>query len=44
MGVPDCVPNVAVAEIILNEARICALVDKREAASMAQHVGMGIEG
>ena len=36
--------NVAVSEIILNEPRISALVGEREAASVAQHVGMSEQG
>jgi hypothetical protein len=33
--------NVSVSEVILNEPRIRALIGKSEAASVAQHVGMG---
>jgi hypothetical protein len=40
-GVLDGVLNVPVAEIILNEPCIRALVGKREAASVAEHVRMG---
>ena len=36
--------NVPVSEIILNEPRIRALVGQGEAASVAQHVGMGEQG
>jgi hypothetical protein len=36
--------NVAVSEVILNEPRIRALVGQSEAASVAQHVGMGEQG
>jgi hypothetical protein len=36
--------NLSVAEIILNEPGIRALIGKGEAAGMAQHVGMGGEG
>jgi hypothetical protein len=36
--------NVPVPEIILNEPRISALVSQGEAASVAQHVGMGEQG
>ena len=36
--------NVPVSEIILNEPRISALVSQGEAASVAQHVGMGEQG
>ena len=36
--------NVTVSEIILNEPRIRALVGQGEAASVAQHVGMGEQG
>src|SRR5690242_11608031 len=43
-GVPDGVLNVPMPEIILNEPCVCALVGKRKAASVAQHVGMGREG
>jgi hypothetical protein len=37
-------PDAAMAEIILNEPGIRALVGEREAASVAQHVGMGAKG
>ena len=40
-GVPDGVLNIPVAEIILNEPRVRALIGKSEAASVAEHVGMG---
>jgi hypothetical protein len=43
-GVSDGVLNVPMAEIILNEPGVGSLGGKREAASMAQHVGMGREG
>ena len=43
-GVLDGVLNIAVSEVILNEARISALVGQGEAASVAQHVGMGEQG
>jgi len=36
--------NVAVAEIVLNEPRIRALVGQGEAAGVAQHVGMCEQG
>src|ERR1039458_10222428 len=40
----DGVLNIPVSEIILNEARIRALVGESEAASVAQHVRMGEQG
>jgi len=40
-GIPDGVLYVPMAEVILNEPRVRALIGKREAASVAQHVGMG---
>ena len=40
----DGVLNVPVSEVILNEPRIRALVGQSEAASVAQHVGMGEQG
>src|SRR5947207_2913281 len=43
-GISDGVLNVAVAEIILDEPGVGSLVGQGEAASMAQHVGMGREG
>jgi hypothetical protein len=43
-GVSNGVLDVAMAEIILNQASIRALVGEREAASMAEHVGMGKKG
>ena len=43
-GVLDGVLNIAVSEVILNEARISTLVGQGEAASVAQHVGMGEQG
>ena len=36
--------NVPVSEIILNEPSIRALIGQGEAASVAQHVGMGEQG
>ena len=35
--------NVSVSEIILNEPGVCALIRKREAATVAQHVRVGRE-
>jgi hypothetical protein len=43
-GVSNGLLDVAMAEIILNQASIRALVGEREAASMAEHVGMGKKG
>ena len=40
----DGVLNVPMSEVILNEPRIRALVGQSEAASVAQHVGMGAKG
>ena len=40
----DGVLDVAVAEVILNESCIRALVGQSEAASVAQHVGMDEQG
>jgi hypothetical protein len=42
-GVPDGVLDAAVSKVILNEPRIRALVSQGEAASVAQHVGMGAQ-
>ena len=39
-GVANGVLNVAVPEIVLNEAGVCALVGEGKSAGMAQHVGM----
>jgi len=33
-----------VPQVILNQTSVCALVGKKEAASVAQHVGMGEQG
>jgi hypothetical protein len=42
-GVADGVLDVAVAEVVLNEPRVRALVGQREAASVPQHVRVSIE-
>ena len=39
-----CALDVAMSEIILNESGIRALIGHGEAASVAQHVGMGEQG
>ena len=40
-GIAHGVLYVPVAEVVLNQARVRALVGQGEAASVAQHVGMG---
>ena len=43
-GIADGVLNVPVPQVILNQARVCALIGKGKAAGVAQHVGMGEQG
>ncbi len=43
-GVAHGVLNVAVPEIVLNEAGVCALVGESKTTGMAQHVGMDGNG
>ncbi len=43
-GVADGVLNVAVSQIVLNEAGVCAQVGETKAAGMAQLVGMNGHG
>ena len=43
-GVSDCVLNVPVSKIVLDQARVCALVGQGEATSMAQHMRMHGQG
>ena len=40
----DGVLNVAVSKIVLNKPRVCPLIRQGEAASMAEHVGVGRNG
>ena len=40
----DAVLDVPVSEAVLNEPRVCHLIRKGKAASVAQHVGMGRQG
>jgi hypothetical protein len=42
--VNDGVLNVPVSEVVLNEPRVCHLIRKGKAASVAQHVGLGRQG
>src|SRR5262249_48656090 len=39
-GVPDCVLNVLVPEVVLQGPRVVAIIGQLEPAGMAQHVGV----